>query len=34
MIGKEMLYSIREGYKLLFGDSENYYGDDYEDEEF
>ena len=31
--GTEMLCSSREEHELLFGDSENYDGDDYEDEE-
>lgn len=33
MMGEEMLCSSRKEHELLFGDSENYDGDDYEDEE-
>ena len=33
MMGEEMLCSSRKEHELLFGDSENYDGDDYEDED-
>lgn len=33
MMGEEMLCSSRKEHELLFGDSENYDGNDYEDEE-
>ena len=33
MMGEEMLCSSRKEHELLFGDSGNYDGDDYEDED-
>lgn len=33
MMGEEMLCSSRKEHELLFGDSENYDGDDYGDED-
>ena len=33
MMGEEMLCSSRKEHELLFGDSENYDGNDYEEEE-
>lgn len=32
MMGEQMLCSSRDEHELLFGDSEDYDGDDYEDE--